>query len=65
LERFRGGPVQSQNKQEYNAPDHQYQPPKNKGRRGREENNNAFKTGSIFSFSFSLFSAFVQVYICV
>jgi hypothetical protein len=32
---------------------------------GREENNNAFKTGSIFSFSFSLFSAFVQVYICV
>jgi hypothetical protein len=32
---------------------------------GREENNNAFKTGSIFSFSISLFSAFVQVYICV
>jgi hypothetical protein len=32
---------------------------------GREENNNAFKTGLIFSFSFSLFSAFVQVYICV
>jgi hypothetical protein len=32
---------------------------------GRKENNNAFKFGSIFSFSFSLFSAFVQVYICV
>jgi hypothetical protein len=32
---------------------------------GREENNNAFKTGLIFSFSFSLSSAFVQVYICV
>jgi hypothetical protein len=32
---------------------------------GREENNNAFKTGLIFSFSFSLFSAFVQVYICI
>jgi hypothetical protein len=28
---------------------------------GREENNNAFKTGSIFSFSFSLFSAFIYV----
>jgi hypothetical protein len=32
---------------------------------GRKENNNAFKFGFIFSFSFSLFSAFVQVYICV
>jgi hypothetical protein len=32
---------------------------------GREENNNASKFGLIFSFSFSLFSAFVQVYICV
>jgi hypothetical protein len=32
---------------------------------GRKENNNAFKFGLIFSFSFSLFSAFVQVYICV
>jgi hypothetical protein len=32
---------------------------------GREENNNAFKTGLIFSFFLSLFSAFVQVYICV
>jgi hypothetical protein len=32
---------------------------------GREENNNVFKIGLIFSFSFSLFSAFVQVYICV
>jgi hypothetical protein len=31
----------------------------------RKENNNAFKFGLIFSFSFSLFSAFVQVYICV
>jgi hypothetical protein len=31
---------------------------------GREENNNAFKTSLIFSFSFSLFSAFVQVYMC-
>jgi hypothetical protein len=31
---------------------------------GREENNNAFKTGLIFSFSCSLFSAFVQVYMC-
>jgi hypothetical protein len=33
LEQFREGPVQSQNKQGYNTPDHQYQPPKNKGRR--------------------------------
>jgi hypothetical protein len=32
---------------------------------GRKENNNAFKFGLIFSFSFYLFSAFVQVYICV
>jgi hypothetical protein len=32
---------------------------------GRKENNNASKFGLIFSFSFSLFSAFVQVYICV
>jgi hypothetical protein len=32
---------------------------------GRKENNNAFKFGLISSFSFSLFSAFVQVYICV
>jgi hypothetical protein len=33
---------------------------------GREENNNASKFSLIFSFSFSLFSAFVQVYIiCV
>jgi hypothetical protein len=32
---------------------------------GRKENNNASKFGSIFSFSFSLFSAFVQVYTCV
>jgi hypothetical protein len=32
---------------------------------GREENNNASEFGLIFSFSFSLFSAFVQVYICV
>jgi hypothetical protein len=31
----------------------------------REGNNNASKFGLIFSFSFSLFSAFVQVYICV
>jgi hypothetical protein len=35
LEQFRGGPVQSQNKQGYNAPNHQYQSPKNKGRRGK------------------------------
>jgi hypothetical protein len=33
LEKFRGGPAQSSYKQGYNAPDHQYQPPKNKGRR--------------------------------
>jgi hypothetical protein len=32
---------------------------------GRKGNNNAFKFGLIFSFSFSLFSAFVQLYICV
>jgi hypothetical protein len=32
---------------------------------GREENNNASKFGLILSFSFSLFLAFVQVYICV
>jgi hypothetical protein len=32
---------------------------------GREENNNASKFGLIFSFSFSLFSGFVQLYICV
>jgi hypothetical protein len=32
---------------------------------GRKENNNAFKFGLILSFSFSLFSAFEQVYICV
>jgi hypothetical protein len=31
---------------------------------GRKENNNASKFGLIFSFSFSLFSAFVQVYMC-
>jgi hypothetical protein len=30
-----------------------------------EENNNASKFGLIFSFSFSLFSAFVQLYMCV
>jgi hypothetical protein len=32
---------------------------------GRKENNNAFKFSLIFSFSFSLFSAFVHVYIFV
>jgi hypothetical protein len=32
---------------------------------GREEHNNAFKFGLIFSFSFSFFHLFVQVYICV
>jgi hypothetical protein len=32
---------------------------------GRKEINNASKFGLIFSFSFSLFSTFVQVYICV
>jgi hypothetical protein len=32
---------------------------------GRKEINNAFKFALIFSFSFSLFSAFVQVYIFV
>jgi hypothetical protein len=32
---------------------------------GREENNNASKLGLIFAFSFYLFSAFVQVYICI
>jgi hypothetical protein len=32
---------------------------------GRKENNNAFKFGLIFYFTFSLFSAFVQVFICV
>jgi hypothetical protein len=32
---------------------------------GRKENNNAFKFGLIFSFSFFLLSAFVKVYICV
>jgi hypothetical protein len=32
---------------------------------GRKQNNNASKFGLIFSFFFSLFSAFVQVYICV
>jgi hypothetical protein len=32
---------------------------------GRKENNNAFNFGLIFSLSFSLFSAFVQLYICV
>jgi hypothetical protein len=32
---------------------------------GRQENINAFNFGLIFSFSFSLFSAFVQVYIRV
>jgi hypothetical protein len=36
-----------------------------KEERGKTENNNAFKLGLIFSFYFSLFSAFVQVYICV
>jgi hypothetical protein len=36
-----------------------------KEERGRKGNNNAFKFGLVFSFSFSLFSAFVQVYICV
>jgi hypothetical protein len=36
-----------------------------KGEGGRKENNDAFKFGLIFSFSFSLFSAFVQVYLCV
>jgi hypothetical protein len=65
LEQFRGGPAQSQYKQGYNALDHQYQPPKIKEEGGRKENNNASKFGLIFSFSFSLFSAFVQVYICV
>jgi hypothetical protein len=38
---------------------------KRKEEGGRKENNNAFKFGLIFSFSFSLFSASVQVYICV
>jgi hypothetical protein len=33
LEQFRGGSVQSQYKQGYNASDHQYQPLENKGRR--------------------------------
>jgi hypothetical protein len=32
---------------------------------GREENNNASEFCLILSFSFSLFSAIVQVYICV
>jgi hypothetical protein len=32
---------------------------------GKEENNDASKFGLIFFFSFSLFSAFVQLYICV
>jgi hypothetical protein len=32
LEQFRGGLAQSQYKQGYNTPDHQYQPPENKGR---------------------------------
>jgi hypothetical protein len=32
---------------------------------GRKENKNAFKFGLIFSFPFSLFSVFVQVYIYV
>jgi hypothetical protein len=32
---------------------------------GRKGNNTAFKFSLIFSFPFSLFSAFVQVYICV
>jgi hypothetical protein len=32
---------------------------------GRKENNNASKFSLIFSFSLSLFPAFVQVYICV
>jgi hypothetical protein len=32
---------------------------------GRDEKNNASKFSLIFSFSFSLFSTFVQVYICV
>jgi hypothetical protein len=36
-----------------------------KEERGRKENNNTFKFGLIFSFSFSLFSAFMQVYTCV
>jgi hypothetical protein len=36
-----------------------------KGEGGRKENNDAFKFGLIFSFSFSLFSAFVKVYLCV
>jgi hypothetical protein len=33
LEQFRGEPAQSQYKQGYNVPDHQYQPLENKGRR--------------------------------
>jgi hypothetical protein len=37
LEQFRGGPAQSQYKQGYNAPDHQYQPPENKGRRKKRK----------------------------
>jgi hypothetical protein len=35
LEQFRGGLTQSQYKQGYNALDHQYQPPENKGRKKR------------------------------
>jgi hypothetical protein len=37
LEKFRGGPVQSQYKQGYNTPDHQYQPPENNGSRKRRK----------------------------
>jgi hypothetical protein len=37
LEQFRGGLTQSQYKQGYNAPDHQYQPPENKGRRKKRK----------------------------
>jgi hypothetical protein len=36
LEQFRGGPTQSQHKQGYNAPNHQYQPPEKKGRRRKK-----------------------------
>jgi hypothetical protein len=65
LEQFRGGSVQSQNKQGTTRRTININHRKIMEEGGREENNNAFKTGSIFSFSFSLFSAFVQVYICV
>jgi hypothetical protein len=37
LEQFRGGPAPSQHKKGYNVPDHQNQPPENKGRRRRKK----------------------------